>query len=273
MKRFLPIFGFVVLFSIAILLNCYIATYAQEFDFNRAYDDYIYTYSQYRVAHSEYVSAKQAYLNYKTLTSKTEAQDKTLKMLEWRDEVIKTYLTALRLKLAETTGISNYEQNVLYLKLDSEVSWYIKHHDALSSAGSLEDLVDSAEEAQGKYQETEVLIYQALGTILSGKETTLRQHLNQQMESLKNKIAEIREKGDKKTTIAERWLLEAENRLTRSQEKQSAAQQILTKIKPYDSNKNQSYNQAQFALEESHQYLKEANLNLRELIREVKSAD
>jgi len=250
-------------------------SFSQEkvFDYNRAYNDYIYIYNQYRLAHTDYVAARQAFIAYKTLTSKTEALGKTLKMLQLRDEATRTYLAALRMKLAEMTGISNYEQNILYLKLDTEVNWYIKHRNELTSAGSLEDLVNSSRKAQDKYQETEVLIYQALGTILASKETTLRENSKQQIEILKGKVAEIRQRGDKETTILERWLLEAENRLTRSQEKQFAAQQILAKIKSYDQDKIQSYNQAQFTLEESHQYLKEANSYLKELIREVKRAD
>ena len=254
-----------------------VIAHAQEttpvFDFNRAYNDYVYIYSQYRQAHTEYVVAKQAYLKHKTLTSKTEAQNKTLKMLELRDDVIRTYLTALRMKMAETTGISNYEQNILYLKLDDEVTWYIDHRNALTSAGNLEDLVDSAKETQKKYEKTEILIYQTLGTILAGKEAGLREEINKQIGELKGKVAEIRQRGDKDTTILERWLLEAENRLTRSQEKQFASQQTLTKLNPYDRNKSNDYNKAQFSLEESHQYLKEANSYLKELIREVKLAD
>jgi hypothetical protein len=267
MKKLLPI-GLLLFYSFTL-------THAQEkvFDYNRAYNDYIYIYNQYRLAHTDYVAARQAFIAYKTLTSKTEALNKTLKMLQLRDEVVRTYLTALRMKLAEMTGISNYEQNILYLKLDAEVNWYIKHRNELTSAGSLEDLVDSSRKAQVRYQETEVLICQALGTILASKETALREKISQEIEILKGKIAEIRQRGDKETNTAERWLLEAENRLTRSQEKQFAAQQILAKIKSYDQNKIQSYNQAQFTLEESHQYLKEANSYLKELIREVKRAD
>lgn len=245
----------------------------EEFNFNRAYNDYTYTYDQYRLANNEYIMSRQAYLNYKTLTSKTDAQDKTLKMLQLRDNVVRTYLIALRKKLAEITGILNYKQNVLYLKLDTEINWYTQHHDQLSSAGTLEDLVSSSQEAQSKYQETEILIYQTLGAILAGKESVARDQINQQIENLKTKMAEIRQKGDKNTNVAERWLLEAENRLTRSQEKQSTAQQILTNLKPYTQDKIQAYDQAQFTLTESHQYLKEANSYLRELIKEVKHAD
>ena len=201
------------------------------------------------------------------------ALEKTRQMLKNQDEVVKTYLTALRLKLAETSGISDYEQNVLYLKLDSEVSWFAKHQEKVNSAGSLDDLVESASDGQKEYQETEILIYETLGAILASKETGLREEINQKIRELKDKVGEIRLKGDKNTALAERWLLEAENRLTRSQEKQFAAQQILSKIKASDSNKAEDYNQAQFAFEESHQYLKDANSYLKEVLREIKSAD
>ncbi len=273
MKKILP--GFLILLLLSTIHFTLLPppVSAQDFNFNRAYNDYLFNYGQYRQSYSEYVSAKEAYLSYQTLTSKTQALEKTLKMLKDEDEVIKTYLTALRMKLAETTGISNYEQNVLYLKLDSEVSWYAQHKESLSSAATLEDLVTSSEKVADRYKNTEVLIYQTLGTILAGKETNFRNQLADKIQELKAKIGEIRQRGDKDTALAERWLLEAENRLTRSQEKQFTAQQILTKIKSSDTDKNQSYNKAQFAIEESHQYLKEANSYLKEVLREVKSAD
>lgn len=247
--------------------------FAQEFDFPRAYQDYLYTYNQYRPAHQNYIAARSAYLTYKTLTAKTEAMSKTLKMLQLRDEAIRTYLTALRLKLAETTGISNYEQTVLYLKLDSEVNWYFKHRDALPSAGTLEDLVKSSAEAEDQFKKTEVLAYQALGTILSGKEEALRDRIREEIRKINDKLAEIRQRGDKDTAVLERWTLEAENKLTRSQEKQYEAQQKLAKLKPTDRDKQKKYNEARSLFRESHQYLKEANSYLKELVREVKRAD
>lgn len=269
MKRLL-VFLFVF---ILLLFYSFTLARSQNFDFNTAYNNYLAIYNQYRSAHEEYVTASQAYLNYQTLTSKTEAFNKTLKMLELRDEVIKTYLTAIRLKLAETTKIANYDQNVLYLKLDSEIAWYAKHRDSLPSAGNLEDLISSSAEAQRKYQETEIFIYPVLGAILGGKETGLRNKINQNIEVIKTKLAEIKQKGDKNTTTAERWLLEAENRLTRSSQKQISAQKTLSQMRTYDSDKERTYSQAQSTLEESHQYLKEANSNLRELVTEVKNAD
>lgn len=270
--KYLPIIFF-SLFAARYLLLAPAFAQQPPFDFIRAYNDYIYTYNQYQSAHKEYIVAKQAYLNYKTLTSKNETLAKTSQMLKLRDKVVQTYLTTLRMKLAETTGISNYEQNILYLKLDDEVAWFSDHAELLGSAGSLEDLVDSAGKAQNRYKKTEILIYQALGTVLAGKESALREEISQQIDTLKEKLGEIRQEGNKDTAALERWLLEAENRLVRSQEKQFASQQTLAKMESRGRNMAGIYHQAQYTLEESHQYLKEANSYLKEIIVEVKLAD
>lgn len=244
-----------------------------EFDFNRAHQDYLYIYGQYREAHNEYVTAKEQYLNYKTLTAKTLALEQTLSMLQNRDETLKTYLTALRMKMAETTGISSYKQNTHYLKLDAEVTWYLEHREELVSAATLEDLTDSSKEAEDRHGKTEVLAYQALGLIFEGKETGIKNQLEEQINLIKDKLEEIDEKGDKDTTTAERWLLEAENKLARSQEKINQATNILDAMKPSDRNKAGDYSEAQKLFQESHLYLREANSFLKELIHEIKTAD
>lgn len=244
-----------------------------EFNFNRAYQDYLYTYGQYREAHNQYVTAREQYLTYKTLTAKTLALEQTLDMLQKRDEAVRTYLTTLRMKMAETTGIANYKQNTLYLKLDAEVSWYIEHREKLSSAATIEDLVETSEEAESRYNKTLVLIYQALGIILEGKENNIRNQIDEQVELIKDKISQIRERGDKDTTTTERWLLEAENKLTRSQEKLNEAMTILDSLKPSERDKEGNYIASQKLFQESHLYLKETNSHLKELIREVKTSD
>jgi len=267
MKK-LPAFFIIILFFFISSFS-----YAQEFNFKKAYEDYLFNFNKYRKSHSEYITAKEAYSSYKTLTSKNTAKEKTSKLILNEDEVIRTYLTALRLKLAETTGVSSYEQNVIYLKLDKEISLYLKHQDRVSIAGDLEDLVKLAQENKENYKTTETLSYQTLGSIFASKEINLRNKLNNQITLLKEKIGEIRQKGDKQTTKIERWLLEAENRLLKSQEKEFEAQQKLAQLKSTNRYKNKDYNEAQYLFEQSHQYLKEASKQLQEIIRETKTAD
>jgi hypothetical protein len=267
MKR-LPIisfFLFLIFYSLLIT-----PALSQEYDFTRAYNDYLYNYNQYRAAHTEYAAAKQQYLAYKTLTSKTTALEKTKKMLETRDETTRTYLLALRLKLNETSGVSPYEQQIVKLRLNNEISWYESHRYTVTSAGTIPDLVDLSQEAQERYQETEVIAYQTLGTILAGKESFLRDQVQEQINTLEDKMAQIRQEGKIDTKTLERWLLEAQNRLTLSKEKQFAAQSLLAQLKVREQNKGRVYSEAQDNLTESHQYLKEANSYLLEIIRELK---
>ena len=244
-----------------------------RFDFERAYQDYSYNYGVYRRAHNDYILARGQYLTYQTLKSKTNAQGMTLKMLQARDEAVITYLTAIRLKLVETDGVSDFEKEVLFTRIDAEVEWYKGHKSSLPSAGSLEDLVESSREAEGRYKSTEVLLYQALTAILVGKENGFRIELSGIIEEVKAKVAEIRQNQDKNTRKVERWILESENRLTRSQEKQFSAQDEVSRLKERERNKYKSYNEAQSRIKESHQYLKEASSFLKEIVDDLKTQD
>jgi hypothetical protein len=247
---------------------------AEDFDFNRAFSDYLYSFDLYLQVYQEYISARDSFLQYKTLTSKTNAFQKTLRMAQARDETVRTYLIALRMKLEETPGVSLSEKNVFSLRLDNEVAWFLNHKEELSSAGSLEDLIELAHRAEEKYQkETEVLIYQTLHKILVGKENNLAEKINKQITALKEKLREIKEKGED-VSLQERWLLETEKRLRRFEEKISDSVKKMEELeKSIFRDKGQTYREAQLSLEEAHQYLKEANRYLKEIIREIKTEE
>lgn len=264
MKRPLSLFCFLVF-----LFFSFSVASAQDFDFNRALQDYLYNYNLYRSAHIGYVSAKSEYLTYKTLSAQTRALEATRKMLDSRAQALKTYLTALRMKLKETTGVTNYQQNLQYLKLDNEVTWLNLHQEALPSPGTIEDLIKISSELEKRYSSIEVLSYQTLGTILGGKENDLREKINDQVSKTENKIEEIKAAGED-VSLLERWLIEIKQKITRSEEKQREAEQILISMKSNERDKKKIFDKAQLTFEESNQYLKEAVSNLYEIIREIK---
>jgi len=243
---------------------------AQEFDFDRAYQDYLHTYNQYRDSHNQYVTAKNQHLSYQTLSSKNQALIKSKEMLIKRDQSLETYLIALRLKLAEITSVVGYQANLLYMKLDQEINWLINHRKALPSAGTLEDLLKLGEQPEKRYLQTEIIIYQTLGEILQNKETALTQRARQLTNDLKTKIQVLKKDEPEKALIWERWLLESENKTTRAFEKQKQSRAILQNLDPKEEIDEQFY-QAQFVLKESNQYLKEAVFYLKEIIQEIKN--
>jgi len=162
----------------------------------------------------------------------------------------------------------------LYLNLEGEINWHQSHQDKTLKTSQLNQLFSLAGEFEEHYQKkSEILIYQTLGALLAGKETNLRKEINEQIEILKEKVEEIKEKGDKDPFFLERWLNEAEIALTKSEESQKEALGILDKLKSPYSDKQRIYQNAQKYFQESHQNLKEAHAYLQELIREVKHVD
>jgi len=269
MRKLLPIVCFLGFFSIATLLNCYIVTNAQTSDYQKAYQDYISSLNLYRDSHFKYQTAKNEYLAYRTLNAETKAFEATREMLQKRDEGLQSYLRALRLRLEETTAITNYKENLSYLKLDSEIGWLSIHKDSIRGASSIEDLINISSQLEEKYPSLELLAYQTLGIIISARENSLRERVSTQTEKIAEKINQMKSEGENVEKL-QRWMAEAKKKISTSSEKQTEAELKIKEIEVNDSSKLSSFNEAQMSYEQSNQYLKEAVSYLIEIVEEVK---
>lgn len=245
------------------------------FNFEKAYKDYVFVTDQYNTAHSAYLLARSQYFQAQTLASQTKAQDATAQMLSARDVVMKAYLVALRLRLSETDGVSDTAKEGLFTRIDTDVSWWTAHHDRIDSAASLTDLTSDSDDAKRHFPTSESLSYEVLSTIPQGKEFVLRNDLTALLGRTKTQVDKIRSNGDLDTSEAERWLLQTEQKITRSQDKEIAAQALIatltsTDVRVQNQNKNIIYNQVTSTLSESLQYLKEASNYLKEVIKRIK---
>jgi hypothetical protein len=265
--------------SLAIVFSLFItaqATNAQEdFDYTKAYQDYVFNVDEYRKAEAKYQLERSEYLRHDTLSSKNEAIAATRDFLKARDRVVIAYLTAIRKKLAETDGLGGSEKEPYFAKLDSEVFWHQEHLDRLDTASTLDDLVDDSDEASDQYGITELAAFDALTAVSTAKLNALREPQGELITQVKSKIAEIRQVGDKDTSIVEKWILDSENEAVRNQEKVDAALILVSDIKDRDksSQKRSRFNSSQAKMGEAHQHIKEANRFLGEIITEIKTAD
>lgn len=273
-------FFFLLLFLLFSPFYPFSLVFAQEatpsetkFDFNKAYQDYIYNYDLYLKAHKEYLVAKNQYETYQTLTSQTIALEQTLAMLRARDEVLATFLMAVRIKLADETNVASSKLNLLYLELDEEAQWFREHKETLTSAGSIPDLVELGNRAKPHQQKTDRLTYESLLEIFLYKEDFLHEKLQAQIDQVEEKIVEIRSRGDKDPSTIERWLLEAKNRKVRSDEKLKEARGINFSDRVSSGQNRARFNHGVSVIEQSHQYLKETNVALLEIIKEIKRGD
>jgi len=272
MKYLLPAVAFFILTLLASPVYSQTPT-SSDFNFDKAYQDYLYNSDQYRKTNLDYELYRSQYLKFKTLKSQENAYNATLAMLKARDDTIKTYLTALRLKLNETEGVDGAQKEVLFTKIDQEVPWFITHRDSLPSAGTLEDLVGDSDEAKVRFNADTPLFYGSLLSVSGGKVRFVREKEEEILTSLKAKIAEIRQNGDKNTQILERWILDTEDKITRSKEKETEAYKVMNKSNLTTKEASGAYDQALFRLKEAYQYLKEANSYLSEIVGEMKYAD
>ena len=240
----------------------------EEFTFDRAYSDYVYTFDQYRAAHQQYQLKKNEYLKFKTLTAQTDAYAAGLNLLKARDDVIRTHLTTLRLKLAETPGVNPTERQATFSRIDQEVNWLFAHQTRLQNTTNLKELTRISKEIETRYPTITVLMYQSLTTVLASKQNFFRTQASSHYQGLKTKLINIRDSGED-TTIFDRWLLQAQQKLELSLERQSAASSLAAKLGAQTRNLPQEFLAIQTALKDSHQYLKETTSALQEIIRDL----
>lgn len=243
---------------------------SEEFTFEKAYQDYVYTLDQYQGAHGEYKLARAQYLQAKTLVAQTNAREATAKMLVERDNVVITYLTALRLKLAETEGVNEIERENIYLLVDAEVKWFTAHRDKITSAGTLDDLVADSDAAKSQFTAfTTSVIYQSLSELPIAKVSLMREDAIGILSSIKTKVEEVRTNGDwdSQIPVIDRWVTETDNKITRSLDKSIEAQTSIPNLNVTNNNYTAVVTKAQ----EAAQLLRDASGFMREIIRNLKS--
>lgn len=240
-----------------------------EFNFQKAYQDLQFMEDQYRGKHTEYELARSQYMQSQTIASQQKAQEATFGMLSSRDDVVKAYLTMLRMRLAESFGIPSDRLQVLQTRIDTEVAWYESHKTTLSSAESLADQTADSNIAKTRYERfTTPLTYEILTDIAVGKQTFLRDQQKSLVNDLDTKISEIRAEGVLPTDDIERASLEVKNRIARSETKDAEVRKIITDAKA--ENLQSRFSQIVSRLGESVQYMKEGNTYLGQILNYIK---
>lgn len=269
--------------ALLVLLLFFVSTaqvYSQnpgETEFDRGYRQYSQKLEDYNEKHDAYVLARSNYLKFNTLQSKSDAQAATLALLQARDEVLLSYLNSLKLKLTEVSGAENTRTGDLYVKIDEEISWLNDHKNKLGSAGTLEDLVSDSNNEKLRYQlTTQSLFYETLSNISYEKVTSFRDREASLLSSLKDRFNQIKGEGKFGTTklqLIDRWLFESDGRFQRANEKQLEADKIITTTIEKKGNFASAYEGIILTLGQAQQYLKEASSFMKEVIREIKTAE
>jgi hypothetical protein len=251
-----------------------------ELSFDQAYAEYINITDEYSKAHAEYVLKRSQQIKFQSLTSRQEAFNATLLMLQKRDEVVVSYLKVLRVKVKDSLGIPDARKESLFFRIDEEINWYSAHRDNLPSTGSLDDLVADSDIAAERWLLMDYLAYEVMSVLSQGKVTDFTKRVEIIYAVTKNKLEEIRDEEREeytfsfsKTQVLDRWMFEADGKIVRSKEKQAEAEVLIGGIVELKRDIPTHYNLIISKLTEAQIYLKEADLFLKEVVRQIKTEE
>lgn len=223
--------------------------YAQDFNFSKAKDDFVFVYDNYKEALYDFNLKKDSYNKNKTLSLKEEFRISTFKFINNRNTLIKSYLTMIRMKALESKGISESDKQNVYSKIDPEVEWYTKRTESYNTNDTLEDLISKSKEEDNKYQkDTDAVIRYSILHIGLGDIIDIKDNHQQIYNSLNQESKNLVSLGRANEELFTRWFNETENEInitndlinkTKSQIETIFSEDVFKKDKSYqDAQKN-----------------------------------
>lgn len=242
-------------------------------DYATTYQNYINSNGAYQNAHNAFLTARANYMASGSIDSENKAKQATVLLLQTRDNLVANYLNAVKEKIMITNGISDSEKGEWQNRLNEDVSWHNAHLQRLNSSGSLNDSVTDSNEAKEHFISlTQITTYQSLVALGVGNNTYLREKMKSEISSLQSKIAEIKGNQDKDVSFIERSLVDIQNKINRSEEKDNLAKSLVSSLKGTTFNTGaNTLESARSALVDSTLYLKEANQGLLQIITQIKT--
>ena len=205
--------------------------FAQTFDFNKAYQDYQYALNVYQGAYTNYQDSKDFYSKNPTLTLKEDARQKTLAMLKDRDQLLSVYLTMLRMKIVETTGLSLDDKNNIFGKIDPQVKWYQDHLVSYQDGDSLDTLFSKSDEVQNEYKtNTLPIIYESLFDISLGAEVGIENDMVSVYSNLKDIVNARVASGNLDINPFNRWFSDIDSAIQTLNQNNDLAKTQIAKI-------------------------------------------
>lgn len=187
---------------------------AQDFNFAKAREDYVFSDDKFKLDLFDFNLKKAAYQKNPTLSLKEELRLATYKFVGSKNNLIKSYLTMIRIKVLESKGLSNPQKEVLYSKIDPEVVWFDDRKNKYELSNILEDIIRKTKEEDEKYTtQTIPVIYYSLAFTSLGDSISIKDKHIKNYELLKNEANELVNLGRADEELFERWFKDIDNEL------------------------------------------------------------
>jgi hypothetical protein len=191
-----------------------VPSFAQDFTFEKARQDYIFSEDNYKQKLFDFNLKKGSYSKNPTLSLKDEFRISSLSFTSIRNILIKNYLTMLRIKVLESDGLNDSQKATIYSKIDTEVSWYENRKNNYQSENTLEDIIKKSNEEDLKYEnETLPVIYYTLAYTSLGDSISIKNRHIKLYKELKSEADGLVNLGRADKSLFERWFNDIEREL------------------------------------------------------------
>jgi tryptophan-rich sensory protein len=178
--------------------------FAEDFTFNKAREDYVFTEDNYKKDLNDFNLKKASYQKNPTLSLKEELRTSLYKFIGSRNDLVKNYLTMLRMKGLESVNT----------KIDPEVVWYQNRKNSYSVNDSLEDILSKSKEEDAHYNtDTLQVIYFALSNISLNQVKTIKEDHLKLYKNLKSESEELIKLGRADASLFDRWFKDIDQKL------------------------------------------------------------
>jgi len=261
MKKFLVP---ALLFLIASKLS--FPLFAEEFNAEKARNDYLYNLEVYQQSHQEYVRTKQAYYTYRTLVTKTEAINTAVDLLLKREEMVRTYLVMLRLSFLETPLSADINKQEWVSKCEILEAWLESRKPKIEAVSTIIDINKVSEEFEGRFAEVTALSRQMSGLVLAGEMGLM---IEEGAKVKDDAISQLKTTwtGDKARYL-ESFIAQIDEKISLALDKKNKALTVISGQAIFDNEIKDTLSPTRSLLIDSQHYLKEMVLLLEEGISE-----
>lgn len=225
-----------------------ISVFAQDFTYKQAYSDYSYTKDLYNTSLTDFNKKKDSYIKNPTLSLKEELRLSLNDFLFKRNDLITTYLTAIRMKVIESKGLSESEKNEAADKVLIEINWYKNNKNNYLKNDTLETLLEKSTQEDARLVNTSTPIINFALTSISLGEIVEQDNLHTKIyQDLKNEANDLVSLKRADSSLFDRWFLDIENEFDSLHNLEENTRSLIKNI-----NSAQSYAQER-AFQESNQ--------------------
>lgn len=231
-------------------------------------DTYTNTVTEYKSIRQDWLTAKGLYQKSRSSTDFENALEKAKAHMLKVEEVIITYLTAMKTKVENMENIDEEIRQSIITEIDSDINWLQAKQAEINNATTKEDLTSIVTAVKNYWQNIKPKAKRYLGHILVGRINAAISKLENARDTVNNKINLLKENGQD-TAKLESLVTDFNSKIDLAKGQLENAKAKFSEISSLQE-ANSLFKQGKDFISSANKYLREAWQTLQSIITELK---